>query len=1028
MWSLPRSLKRKTFTTTLPFGSSYDPFEDDAYLDENLARKRSKHGRYTGEWRYVERTPSPEKEENREQEEEFTISPGIAVPAEHTSLPSQEDSERVLSKSSATLKAVPDMQSNGERAPPLNSMTNHLERESIVLKASISEPEEELQIVGNTVSPCEDLQYVSPPTPATEVILSGSIEAKGLASLSERTDQPNVLGKRPPSLMASSASLPREENLLLHIETSQTATGPQTDDDITSAVTTPDQPHLQPLNSSSLPQVSPLLSRISDRAIYFGSSQGNLHDAQDELNPLDEASGRSGDQLVVSDMENAADIGDGGDSRSQHEKVDINDHAARAQDSEYFAQGQDQFLDLGTRSFEQRPIDTRQPLPEDLQHHEHPISESTGTTPVLQHEKNDNDNGEAIDGTDSSSAIVSEVDHERGMHDKDEVEVIEINSDSESASDDEVWSQEDYDGQYGEEFQEEYEAELYEDYGDEDDEEYLHEQGAENSTLFVAEDHSATLRREAQIWDLVDLENEGDDQHIGDGQPYSRDTSQRYVQSTSVPQDTFTVSQHTFEHSKVSSQEVITDQTAIEAVREQSLGMDAEANTNLVFNSELHGVHVGPLPSDQAVYDRDESVESVSEDEETMLSPQFPGSEPSNTKYIPQSHAEVNNVSLDLTSETHLLTPVPTQLAESVESEPFTVLETTVENRHQAPTPEPTQSLSNEDGSLGRPEALQRSDLFDRLRKQRGSSSGFNAREAPQLQSIDPWFTSRHLDSSQHESQDSDDEEYDNDVRSVPYEGQVKDQVHSRASSVPSVSTESPLKSSFLDASEALPTPPATSFRTPLSYFAPLSSTAEHFGTEIDVLAVVVSSTVPARAQSGPRDHVLTLYLLDQSSKISRGSSLRLARIFRPAKAALPITNPGDAILLRNFKVESSRKMFVLISTNSSAWAVFRNGEDVQAQGPPVEFGSEETAFAETLQQWWRGLDEEIRHGLQDAASKMQAQDAIKPKSKDRQSIGTLMDGVHELRDGTRYTDEEGDVKDRVHELRDGTTYMDDVG
>ena len=1051
MWTLPASLKRKSFTTTLPFGSTYDPFEDDAYLDQNLARKRNKHERYTGEWRYVERTPSPEKEpakeDDREQEEEFTVPPNIVVPAEQTNLPSQEDFEQLLSELSATLKAVPDMQINEEPAWPLNSANNHLEHDSVVLRASISEHEEQSQVARSIASPTEDLQYVSPPTSETRAILSESIEARGLASSSERTDGLNILRRRPPSLLSSSASPPREESLLLNIETSQTVTQPHTDDGITTAVTPPDQPHLQPLDSASLPQVSPLLSRISDRAIYSGSSQGNLHDAHHEPNPLDQASARSEEQLAVSNMENVVDIGDGGDHKSQHGKADTNDHPAQAQDSEYFAQGQDRFSDLATRRFEQRPIVARQPSPEDLQHHELLIPEIMGNPSVLQYEKNDDDHVEANDDKDSRSVVISEVDHEQGMANRDEVEVIdeieviEINSDSESTPDDEVWSQEDddqaYDAEYHEEFHEEYEAEFDEDCEYENEEEYLYEQEAENVTSIDLEDHSATFRRDAQLWDMVDLENEGIDQHVGDGQADTHNISQRHVQSTFTSQDIFTDSQHTSKQPKISSQEIITDQTASEDVREQSFGINAEANTNLVLSTDFHGMHGGPLPPDQAVSDRDGSFESVSEYGETVQSPRFQDSEPSNTKYIPRSNAELNNVTRDLTNETHLLTPVPTQLEETVEAESFTVLETTVENRHQAPTPEPTQSLSNEYISLGRPEALERSSLFDRLRKQRVSSSNGNSREAPQLQSVNPWFTPRHLDSSQHESQVGDDEEEedeeeeeedDDDARSALHEDQVEEQDHTRASSVPSTSAERPLGPPFLDASEALPTPPATNFRSSLSYFAPVSTIAEHFGTEIDVFAIAVSSTMPARAQSGPRDHFLTLYLLDQSSNISRGASLRPARIFRPAKAALPIVNTGDAILLRNFKIESSRKKFVLVSTNSSAWAVFRKGEDVQVQGPPVEFGSEEAAFAVTLQEWWRGLDEEIRDGLQDAASQMQAQDAMKPKSKDRQSIGTLMDGVHELRDGTRYTDEGGDVKDRVHELRDGTTYMDDVG
>lgn len=148
-------------------------------------------------------------------------------------------------------------------------------------------------------------------------------------------------------------------------------------------------------------------------------------------------------------------------------------------------------------------------------------------------------------------------------------------------------------------------------------------------------------------------------------------------------------------------------------------------------------------------------------------------------------------------------------------------------------------------------------------------------------------------------------------------------------------------------------------FRTPLSYFAPLATIQNHFGSTIDVLAIVTSTTPIRRSKTGPKDYHMTLHITDPSSNLSATS----AQMFRPFKESLPIVQGGAVILLRNFKVQSQKHKLILVSTASSAWAVFEKGHDVQVSGPPVEMGAEERGFAKGLGQWWA----RVGHGVAEA-------------------------------------------------------------
>lgn len=175
---------------------------------------------------------------------------------------------------------------------------------------------------------------------------------------------------------------------------------------------------------------------------------------------------------------------------------------------------------------------------------------------------------------------------------------------------------------------------------------------------------------------------------------------------------------------------------------------------------------------------------------------------------------------------------------------------------------------------------------------------------------------------------------------------------------------------------------------TSLSYFTPLSkldsllnsSSQQSFGSNaLDVFGVVTAPTKePERAKAGPRDYITIFRIADTS--ISAHNGVRV-EVFRPWKATLPIALAGDVILLRGFTVKSRKRQAYLLSTDTSAWCVWRyestsaaddeqskpiwahrrssssgNAVREEMKGPPVELGEEERKHAAYLHQWWQAL------------------------------------------------------------------------
>ena len=157
-----------------------------------------------------------------------------------------------------------------------------------------------------------------------------------------------------------------------------------------------------------------------------------------------------------------------------------------------------------------------------------------------------------------------------------------------------------------------------------------------------------------------------------------------------------------------------------------------------------------------------------------------------------------------------------------------------------------------------------------------------------------------------------------------------------------------------------------------------LNPSGEQTGA-VDVLAIVADSTAkePGRAKGGPRDYYTIFKIMDPS--IPTSSPVRV-EVFRPWKAVLPAADVGDVVLLRGFVVKSKKRQPYLLSTDSSAWCVWRFAEhneddnavidkateksvrtrrmshiDVreEVKGPPVEYGFVEKEEARKLRDWW---------------------------------------------------------------------------
>jgi hypothetical protein len=156
------------------------------------------------------------------------------------------------------------------------------------------------------------------------------------------------------------------------------------------------------------------------------------------------------------------------------------------------------------------------------------------------------------------------------------------------------------------------------------------------------------------------------------------------------------------------------------------------------------------------------------------------------------------------------------------------------------------------------------------------------------------------------------------------------------------------------------------SLRTNLGEFTALSLVRFSLEKKLDILAIVTNHPPePQRAKVGPRHFHLRFNVTDPSIAPKGVTEIQ---IFRPHKAALPVVQPGDGVLIRNFRVKSERNRgFALRSEDNSSWLVFKQDGREEIPGPPVELGDGEREHMVRLKTWYIGLNEIYKEKLERA-------------------------------------------------------------
>ena len=203
---------------------------------------------------------------------------------------------------------------------------------------------------------------------------------------------------------------------------------------------------------------------------------------------------------------------------------------------------------------------------------------------------------------------------------------------------------------------------------------------------------------------------------------------------------------------------------------------------------------------------------------------------------------------------------------------------------------------------------------------------------------------------------------------------------------------ETKVDSSINEKPELLQRTSSNGIITSSAYYTPLSNLDQRLNPSsqpgvdntIDILAVVADETkAPERAKGGPRDYFTIFKIADPSS--GEAKAFTSVDVFRPWHATLPVAKVGDVVLLRGFAVKSRKRQPYLLSTDASAWLVWRFDEGdgmkrpgtatsprrtrrssvvglgarEETKGPPVELGEEERQRAKELRAWWLTLSPE---------------------------------------------------------------------
>lgn len=587
-----------------------------------------------------------------------------------------------------------------------------------------------------------------------------------------------------------------------------------------------------------------------------------------------------------------------------------------------------------------------------------------------------------------------------------------------------------------------------------------------------AQDNESQVVQKVPIVDIIDLEREDEDEDeeeeeddIASTSPQVKvDPSQSIVdfrKTDDINSEDGSIAK--FESERFSSEGHLENHVG-EAIDAGQVAHDAPMSLTSIKDSQ-ENVN---LPTDQAnkqhsnrdspaIDASDHMKISTDSEYDSGIHKRDPGSSPQSATSALEE-ALLGDTNFDPILRSQLFTPLSSQ-QRSLKSEQSIVSEKNQQLEHEIPTPRPTQSTSALPLPSTTPEPQKKPSVIEKNKAMETlSAEKANARKSvDHSKAASNWFTRKKPSHLTHVSDSEDERE----SGALSEEGSIVDETPPETK--PSLEPFRPhifTDDTPQNGNIASTRPPTTGFRTAFAYYAPLSTLRSHFGTLISVLTILHSVDLIKRSKSGPRDFYRSLSLSDPSTMHHPPT---IAQIFRPKELALPIVNPGDAILLRNFKVQSFEKRLGLLSTDCSAWAVFRKGVEMEVRGPPVEFGPEERGFIKGLWKWWQSVgatsvEIAMAEATESAGSvEREYEDELNQRSKGGSDSGRAKtrrsgkgkfsgrargqmesdvtpvpeSGRHQLRDGTSYPDSTPESRMRgrpdtgFHELRDGTSYPD---
>ncbi|KAH0559330.1 hypothetical protein GP486_004156 [Trichoglossum hirsutum] len=286
-WSSPAFLKRARLSSGSLFASSYDPFADADGFIEGKGRKRTRFWRESGQWRYMDRTPSPEKEvpgsspEGAEDamdvdEDVAGVAPGFD---ERSPLAEERGSGDSVPGNSEEIALAEELGVVPEDEP--KSTTPNVE-DFAQTGAVMSSSQETLQpqeayTALNAVHDNAGAVLSSPEIGGPEL----SPQRTDHVALLESSENYNVPPTHPPSITLAQMEA-------IYTDESRAFLGAQE---------APSSPRLRPVPSPSLPAVSPFASSFTDAIDHPNSVQPQM---QLDLDMSGEQGGAGRDERVES--------------------------------------------------------------------------------------------------------------------------------------------------------------------------------------------------------------------------------------------------------------------------------------------------------------------------------------------------------------------------------------------------------------------------------------------------------------------------------------------------------------------------------------------------------------------------------------------------------------------------------------------------------------------------------------------------------------------------------------------------------